>query len=149
GLLQPQGLAVDSTSVYYTTLDSVYEVPINGGASVLLSSGEDEPVLPFLNSQSLFWVNNLTGDIRTSSKAGGGAWTVMANATWQLTLAVTDNYLYFTGPGDGTVNRMGLTDFVIQTLATNQNFPRIAALDSTDLYYTTNDHALVRVPIQN
>jgi hypothetical protein len=148
GINNPQGLSVDSSFVYFVSVDgTVNKVGINGGARVVLASG-DRPsgFPPVLDSQNVYWSGGTSSfDVHTVSKAGGPV-TTLAGTTNGGVGAVDEKYLYFAVSDDGTVKRYTLASGSIVTLAAKQgSSPRIAGIDATHVYFTTSDHILQKV----
>ena len=67
----PAGIAVDGTSVYWTTDDSVMRVPLTGGTPTRLAEGQDSPHALAVDAASVYWVNFGSGSVMKASINGG------------------------------------------------------------------------------
>ena len=53
----PWGIAVDATSVYFGSDDTIAKVPVGGGSAVSLASGQDWPFAVAVDATSVYWAN--------------------------------------------------------------------------------------------
>jgi hypothetical protein len=105
-----EAIAVDATSVYWTTNTTVMKVPIGGGTSITLASGQDSSGSGNLgidtgiavDATSVYWTNLGAGEVR-KVPLDGGASVVLATGTSPLRIAVDDTAVYWTDHGNGTV----------------------------------------------
>jgi len=64
GQVGPQRIAVDSTSVYWTTSTTVMKAPLGGGTLTTLASGQDRAFAIAVDSRSVYWTTiNSTGTV--------------------------------------------------------------------------------------
>ncbi len=64
GQMGPEHLAVDSTSVYWTTRTTVMKAPLDGGPLTTLASGQDRAFAIAVDSKSVYWTTiNSTGTV--------------------------------------------------------------------------------------
>ncbi len=100
------GLAVDGTSVYWTTnLDgNVMKAPVGGGAAVTLASGQSQPTGIVVDSRSVYWANG-DGTIMKAALDGSGRTTLASGPADPdvVAIAVDANDVYWTTHVDGAL----------------------------------------------
>lgn len=139
----PVGIAVDSTSVYWTDDSSgtVNKVPIQGGTPTTLASGEMEPAFLALDSTSLYWIaGDSNGGFVKKVPLAGGTVTTLATTRGVAGIALDAQNVYWTDAVDGSVMSVPITGGTPTTLTTGENNPTFSigqiAVHGTKLYWT-------------
>ena len=140
----PQGIAVDSTSVYWTDNFSgtVNKVLISGGSVTTLASGTNNwrygPQGIAVDSTSVYWADG--AGIRKVGINGGTVTTLASGTINPYAIAIDSTNIYWTGytnTNSVTVNKVGLNGGTVTTLALEQSgCPRGIAVDTTSVYWT-------------
>jgi hypothetical protein len=104
-----EGITVDATNVYFTVDlgGGVYSVPIGGGATTPIATGEANPTDIVTDATSVYWLNG--AGVRKAPKSGGPAITLgTCNGNLStispycgraVSLAVDATYVYWTDEG--------------------------------------------------
>ena len=146
----PRAVAVDATSVYWTTLgdpntsvpSTVMSVPIGGGTpTTLVSSTQTQIVDVAVDSTSAYFsADNTTasgGAIMKVPVGGGTPVTLAATQAAPLRLVVDSNAVYWVGL-DGTIMKVDLGGGAPVTLAPSPNIPADIRSDGSFVYWTTS-----------
>jgi hypothetical protein len=109
------GVAVDSTSVYYTDANNpggtVLKVPLAGGTAVTLAQNQNGPWMIAVDASNVYWVNYGTmggsvGSVMKVPLGGGTPVTLAAQQGSPEFLTVDDTSVYWTNQSSGTVMKI-------------------------------------------
>jgi len=153
GLMAPVGLAVDSSSVYWTESDlgstAVKKVGLNGGTVTILASqsGQPNPVNTSclaIDATSVYWIeSNQDGSSLKKVGLNGGSVTTLSSQ-WPVFLALDSASVYYTttygyiSRYTGAIEKVGKNGGAITTLVTGQDQPRYIVLNSTGIYWVSD-----------
>ncbi len=158
------GLAVDSTSVYWTTFTTpggVLKVPLGGGSATTLASPVSAGFIA-VDSANVYWTSQVGfgGSVMKVPLGGGGSTTLDADAGFNpFSIAVDSTSVYWiqegNGPAVGTVMKVPLGGGTPLTLASAQAAPLRLTIDSTNVYWTnggsigtnSGDGAVLKIPL--
>ena len=107
----PEGIAVDSQDVFWTTSTTVMGASLDGGGSpFVLAMGQNNPSSGGVNvdvgiaidSANVYWAEYGAGKVNEVARAGGSA-TPLATGTHPLGLTADATSVYWTDYGAGTV----------------------------------------------
>ena len=145
------GIAIDSTSVYWTYLSAapsavlaVMSTSLAGGAPVTLASGPAVASGPLehpsvaVNSTGIYW--GTPSILRGMLKSGGTPADLVV--PWGPKepgdLAVDETSVYWVNADESAVMKAPLTGGPPVTLAAGQSHPRAIAVDATSVYWATS-----------
>ena len=109
GLLDPQGLAVDATSIYWVnhgtsgssyTDGSVMKVPLAGGDTTTLAPGQTSPTSIAVDGTNVYWTNSASaGTVMKVPLGGGASTTLVSGRFYPDAIAVDATSIYWTDGG--------------------------------------------------
>lgn len=156
------GVAVDSTSVYWTdeiggvdagptNTGSVMKMPIGGGAIVTIATGQNIPLDVKVDGTSIYWVNQgdvtmADGMVMKAPLAGGSLVTLATGQDTIFDLAIDSTTVYWNDWGQQTVNPPKTTGSIVSvplgggtpTTIAAQVQPYDVVVDGTSLYASLN-----------
>ena len=159
GQINPDGLALDFSAVYWTNLGTppnysdgaVMKVPIGGGVPIILASGQRQPNGLAVNATGVYWTNyggTSNGSVMKVPIGGGVPITLASGQGGPAGLAVDATSVYWTSFTDGSVMKVPIGGGVPITLASGQGGPVGLAVDATSVYWTSfTDGSVMKVPI--
>jgi hypothetical protein len=135
------GFAVDATSVYWTTSDSVMKVSTGGGPVTTLASAQNffySSGVAFVDlavdAASVYWTT--ADSVMKVSKDGGAATTLASAQNSPSGIAVDATSVYWTNYYGGSVMKVSTGGGTPTLLASGQTlFPAIIAVDTTSVYW--------------
>jgi hypothetical protein len=135
-----EGIAADSTTVYWTDGTAVMAVPVGGGGPTTLASGQDESFALALDETNVYWLT-LTAVVKVQ-RSGGMPATLASSLVHPWGIAVDGHNVYWTADGDaasdsvdGTVLKIPVDGGAVTTLATGQDNPWGIAVDANSVYW--------------
>ncbi|MEP7125167.1 MAG: MopE-related protein, partial [Byssovorax sp.] len=153
----PVNIAVDANNVYWVNLalygvntGSVRSVPLGGGPSVTLATGQNPWGLA-VDATSIYWTNqNFVDGTGTLMKLplGGGAPITLASGSSMGDVVVDATSVYWSDAvaGGGTLMKMPVGGGAATTLASGVG-ARSLALDAASVYWTDSSGKVMKVPV--
>jgi hypothetical protein len=151
----PLALAVDATSVYWTTPEGgVTKVPKDGGTAITIASddyGTYASVGIAVDAKNVYWIRNSLSRMSTvmSVPLGGGTPTTLASEQNSFSAIVVDaKSVYWTAenPPVSGVLKVPLEGGTPTTLVSVRGGAHNIALDATSLYFS-NVFGVMKVPL--
>jgi hypothetical protein len=142
GQVHPQGIAVDTTSVYFTTDTQIMKVPLGGGAVTVVSdscaSASSAPPEPHMAVGAGNVYFTAVGKVWKAPVSGGACTLAGGGPTAATAIALDTTTLYWAG-GNSATGNTALAGGRFNWFAPPDNEPPDAyaiAVDTQSLYYT-------------
>jgi DNA-binding beta-propeller fold protein YncE len=106
--MRPYSLAVDAVSVYWVdnvAAGAVVKVPLAGGMTTTLASGQINPYGLAIDSMAAYWTTAV-GGILSVPLAGGMPTTLASGQDSPQGIAVDKTNIYWTNFGDNTLSKL-------------------------------------------
>ncbi len=160
----PNGIAVDSANVYWTTVPSpsggtVLKIPKTGGAPATLASGLYSPGGIAVSGTNAYWTSQdpagtNSGVIVQTVPLSGGTPTSAADVLLSAIpgdIRLDSNNVYWSvfDYTNGAILRAPLDGGAVATLASGETYPLYMTIDGTHAYWTDSWHpgSVVSVPL--
>jgi hypothetical protein len=136
------GLALDATSLYFTTSDgTVQRRSKQGGGATSVATGQHVSNGFAISGVSLVWANEATSSINEMLTDDSGTQALVKAQNKPHQAAVSDSNLYWTNFGDNTVG-VAQRDGSDVHLITSAGALNAVVGDSTNVYFSTLDGAV-------
>ena len=152
GLVAPDGVVVDDTSVYFANgtnqqvQGSILKVTKGaGGSQVTLATGQKGPRALALDDANVYWTDSAlyvpatTGLVMKAPKTGGMATILTSGQGNPLGIAVNGGDIFFVNGDAGTVMRLPTSGGTPVVVAQGQLYVTSIAADAKAIYWTTQN----------
>jgi hypothetical protein len=144
GQLNPNGIALDATNVYWAN-GSMNKVPKSGGAITTLGS-PGYSVATAVDASNVYWTDSIDNAIQRVPIAGGTVTSLVTMLIEPIGIAVDASNVYWAGFSTGTVNSVPIAGGAVATLVTNLTEPHAVAVDASGVYVATYGE-IARAPL--
>ena len=106
-LVQPAGLVLDTTNIYWSELSGNIRrrSKLSGATTQLLADQQGLPLSVAVDGIHVYWTDNLNGTIGRTPKGGGAVETIASAQNGPMYVVVDNLSVYWTNGGDGTIMR--------------------------------------------
>jgi hypothetical protein len=149
GQSSPGDLVVDATHVYWANLGdgTIVRAPLEGGAVTIVVADAGQAWSLAISATTLSWTDNMTGDVRVMSLAGGPPITLATTqGAWSIAMDATR--VYWTTLFEGSVFAAPIGGGAKTPLVTGFTAPADLVLAGDRLLFgTSNDAGVYAVPL--
>jgi hypothetical protein len=140
GLPVPEGVAVDSSHIYWANFDdgTINEANLDGSNPQALITGQNFPDSVAVDSSHIYWISFRSATINEANLDGSNPQTLITSQGFPQALAVDNSHIYWTA-NNGTINEANLDGSNPQTLITGLFSPGGIAVDSSHIYWTISE----------
>jgi hypothetical protein len=144
GQTEPTEIAVDDTTVYWTTADSLVKIPSDGGSVAPVASEGSRPSDIAVDGDYVYWTNRDKGTVMKVSTNGGVPVTLASGQGQPVRMAVDAVNVYWTTPSSyssdgrhipGAVMKASLGGGTPSVLWVGDADPGDIAVDDTSVYW--------------
>ncbi len=159
--VDPRGIAVDTTNVYwvdfasgevaYTQILAPASTPTVLVQPLLKDAGPspDQPIDVAVDANNVYWVDQGSGTVNEKPLRGGGAAIVLATGrNHPIAVTFDSKFVYWadhgtTQTGTGSINRVAIGQALgtVTPLATSQDQPEELTVDATSVYWTNRSNS--------
>jgi hypothetical protein len=144
GQMNPNGIAVDATNIYWAT-GTMNKMPIGGGAITALGS-PGYAYATVVDATNVYWTDTIDAAVQRVPIAGGTVTSLATMRSAALGIAVYAGNVYWAESGAGTVSSVPIAGGAIATLVTGLTEPRAVAVDASGVYVATYGE-IARAPL--
>lgn len=140
GGASPWDVALNGTTVFWTTGSGVWSAPLTGGNGAVAAKDPAGAVALAVTATTIYWTNDL-GTVHAQAIAGGTQSPIHSGEAKPTGMAADDADVYWVDQGTGNVYRAPLdatNDTKTQIIAAGQASPYRIAVDSKFVYWTNN-----------
>jgi sugar lactone lactonase YvrE len=146
----PQGVAVDSSHIYWATLNNtIMEANLDGSDVIQIVSGQSFPVGVAVDSSHIYWANSIGGTIMEANLDGTGVAEIVGGQSVPFGVAVDSSHIYWASPPSGHIPsgaiwEANLDGTNVTDIVAGQSFPTGMAVDSSHIYWANFDSGTIR-----